>query len=193
MERAYCFMMKMVCFSRSRFIAIDHCRGTVYATKTAMTVMMTSTPARVKPDCGFAGSWARGLVGSWAVSPRARAPSCPVLQLIVRHIVRRLPLRPALHVDDARRCAFIRFLGLGRIGSGRVFGAGIVLDGVPVIALRDRILRNRAEVVRHELLQIGRELLLVGVVVIDRLAHLVQVGAQRRFLRLLLRAADIDE
>src|SRR6185369_11346248 len=103
-------------------------------------------------------------------------------------IVRRLPFGLALHVDDPGRRAFIaRFLGFGGIGSGGVFGAGLVLHGLPIGVLGDRIGRDLAQVVRHELVQIAGELLLVGVVVVDRLPHLVQIGAQRRFLRFLLR------
>src|SRR4051794_14187853 len=167
---------------------------------TAMMVMITSTPARVKPDWfrGFAVSRLRGFAevarASATAPPRNRETPQPRSQLVVRDIVLRLPLRLALHVDDAGGPALVaRFLGLGRLGGGGVFGAGLVLHGLPVVALRDRIFGDGAEVVRHELFQIGGELLLVGVVIVDGLAHLVQVGAQRGLLRLLLRAADVDD
>src|SRR5215212_7350914 len=80
-ERAYCFIRKMVCLSRSRPMIIDHCSGTVYAITIAMMVSRTSSAARVKPA--------------------SERPRCARLQIHVWNMVERLAWRFAFHVDDA--------------------------------------------------------------------------------------------
>ena len=95
-------------------MAIDHCFGTVYAIMTAMIVMMTIRPASVKPASALR------------------------LELGVRNIVvHRRAGGFALHVGDARcdrvtRCVIVR----------RRIGIRLLGDGIPVLSLRDRILRN---------------------------------------------------
>src|SRR5207249_4964701 len=49
MALAYCCITKMVWSSRSRRMTADHCRGTVYATKIIMMLMITMRLARVNP------------------------------------------------------------------------------------------------------------------------------------------------
>src|SRR5581483_6183142 len=120
-----------------------------------MIVRMTRTPASVKP-CSLLRS-----------------------QLVVRHIVERLSLGLALHIDDAAAALIVCLLRLGWLGRGIVLGAGLILNRVPVRGLRDGIGGDPAEVMRNEILQIAGKLLLVGVVVVDRLAHLMQISAQR--------------
>src|SRR6476646_10319980 len=110
----------MVWRSRSRFITVDHIRGTVYATKIIMMVMMTMTPARVNPDSADLP----GLVGS----PIESIADCL-----------------AVYVVDARSRVFRRRGGIGRhrVGVGRV---GRVLYFFPIRLAGDRILGNAAEV-----------------------------------------------
>src|ERR1041385_335700 len=129
----------MVCRSRSRFMTVDHIRGTVYATMIIMRVMMTMTPASVKPDSpdlpGLVGSPIESIAGGLAV-----------------------------YFVDARRRVFRCRGGIGRhrVGVRRV---GRVLYFFPIRLAGHRVFGNAAEVMfRHECLETLRILLLVGIV-----------------------------
>src|ERR1051325_2220793 len=101
--RAYCFIRKIVCRSRSRAMIIDHCSGTVYAITMAMIVRSTRSAARVKPSCPV-GSL-RLAVGSGRAGEGFFPCQLPTanrqLQIDVRNMIERLARRLALHVDDA--------------------------------------------------------------------------------------------
>src|SRR5947209_2031958 len=156
----------MVWRSRSRFMTVDHIRGTVYATTIIMMVMMTMTPASVKPASVDLPALVRGSIESIAGGL-------------------------AVYVVDARHGAVRRCGGVGRhrIGIGRI---GRVLHFLPIRLAGERIFRNAAEVVfLRERLQALRVFLFVGVIVIDRFAHLEEVVAQGGFARLLLRIFDV--
>src|SRR5258708_1793948 len=148
----------MVWRSRSRCMTVDHIRGTVYATTIIMIVMITMTPARVKPD--------------W--------PDLPALE---RSPIESIAGRLAVYFVNARNRVFCRCRGIGRHRI-RVGGVGRVLHFLPVRLARDRILRNGAEVmIMRKRLKAFGIFLFVRVVVVDRFAHLEQVVAQRGLAR----------
>src|SRR3954447_26320228 len=147
-------------------MTVDHIRGTVYATTIIMMVMMTITPARVKPDSLDLPALVRGSIESIAGGL-------------------------AVYVVNAGsgRVRGCRGIGRHRI---RIGGIGRVLHFLPVGLARDRIFRNAAEVVllRERLQSLG-VLLLVGVIVVDRFAHLEEVVVQGGLAGLLLRILHV--
>src|SRR3954471_14916754 len=139
-----------------------------------MMVMITMRAARVKPASAVARL--RGCAVSWcwfAGTPRDR-----VLPALVRSAIESIAGSLGVYVVDAGggvlRCGG-RISGY-RIRIGRI---GSVLHFFPIRPAGDRVLRDVAQVMLLlERLEALRVLLLVGVVVVDRLAHLEEVVAE---------------
>src|SRR3954471_15826798 len=132
-----------------------------------MMVMITMTAARVKPCCDRA------------------------LPALVRCAIESIAGGLAVYVVDAGGGVVGRCRRIGGDG-GWIGGIGSVLHFLPVGLAGHRILGDLAEIV---LLLKGLQalgiLLLIGVVVVDRFAHLEQVVAQRRFTRFGLSPFDV--
>src|SRR5262249_23239547 len=114
----------------------------------------------------------------WKIIDESRVPrwdaaqNCAKLPLGIFRSVERRSFGSAVNVEDAGLSRWIVRIGFGR-------------HRLPAVGrLRERILRQLSDVaLADELVERGRPLVLVGVELIHRIAHLEKIFAQHRLLR----------